>query len=162
VSNEGHDGTMELVDARVDTGAAPVIGALPESRLRRVAAHIDSNLHCELRLADLGAVVHMSPYHFARLFKRATGLPPHRFILQRLIAVAATLLADSIRSIRFGCTDGGLHDGEPLRHDVSARDGHHADRVSTPPSGRESPDRRLGGRNTDGEQVGVAVFEDQP
>jgi AraC-like DNA-binding protein len=100
VSNEGIGGTMELAGAPLDAGAAPVIGALPESRLRRVAAHIDSNLHRELRLADLGAVVHMSPYHFARLFKRATGLPPHRFILQRRIVVAAALLADSTRSVR--------------------------------------------------------------
>jgi AraC-like DNA-binding protein len=98
VSNEWIGGTMELAGAPLDAEAPPVIGALPERRLRRVAAHIDSNL--ELRLADLGAVVHMSPYHFARLFKQATGLPPHRFILQRRIAVAAALLADSTRSIR--------------------------------------------------------------
>jgi AraC family transcriptional regulator len=77
-----------------------VIGALPASRLRRVQAHIDSNLQRELRLADLGAVVHMSPYHFARSFKRATGLSPYRFILCRRIAAATALLADSKPSIR--------------------------------------------------------------
>lgn len=93
---------MQLADAdpSLDT-AAPLIGALPESRLRRVAAHIDGNLHRALPLADLGAVVHMSPFHFARLFKRATGLSPHRFILQRRIAAAAVLLlADSSPSIK--------------------------------------------------------------
>ncbi len=91
---------MELAGPPRDTGAHPVIGALPDGRLRLVAAHIDSNLHRKLRLADLGAVVHMSPYHFARLFKRATGLSPHRFVLQRRIAASTVLLADSTSSIR--------------------------------------------------------------
>lgn len=90
---------IELADAPDNAGASGVIGALPESRLHRIAAHIDRNLHRELRLADLGAVVHMSPYHFARLFKKATGHSPHRFILLRRIAVAAALLADSTSSI---------------------------------------------------------------
>ena len=91
---------MERAGPPRDPGAQGVIGALPESRLRRVAAHIDGNLHRELRLADLGAIVHMSPFHFARLFKRATGVSPHRFILHRRIAAATTLLADSPSSIR--------------------------------------------------------------
>jgi AraC family transcriptional regulator len=81
-----------------DAGAS-LVGALPESRVRRVAAHIDGNLHRALPLADLSAVVHMSPFHFARLFKRATGLSPHRFILQRRIAAASDLLAESTASI---------------------------------------------------------------
>jgi AraC-like DNA-binding protein len=86
-------------EAPRDTEAPGVIGALPEGRLRRVAAHIDRNLDRNLRLVDLGAVVHMSPYHFARLFKKATGQSPHRFILLRRIAVATALLADSTSSI---------------------------------------------------------------
>jgi len=89
----------EVADAPRDTGALATIGALPESRLRRVAEHIDRNLHGELRLVDLGAVVHMSPYYFARLFKKATGHSPHRFIVYRRIAVATALLADSTSSI---------------------------------------------------------------
>jgi AraC-like DNA-binding protein len=100
VSNEGPDATMEVDDAPRDTKAQGVVGALPDSRLRRVQAHIDGNLHHDLRLADLGAIVHMSPYHFARLFKRATGLSPHRFILRRRIAAATALLAESTSSIR--------------------------------------------------------------
>src|SRR5260370_37070289 len=68
-------------------------GELPAYRLRRVAQYIHDNLQRELRLADLSAVVHMSPYHFARLFKRSTGVPPHQFLLRHRIAHARVLLA---------------------------------------------------------------------
>jgi AraC family transcriptional regulator len=96
-----HDATNETAaPAGQDAGAPPIIGGLPECRLRRVTAYIQSNLHRELRLVELGAVIHMSPYHFARLFKRATGVSPHRFVLQRRIEAATVLLGDSAASIR--------------------------------------------------------------
>jgi AraC family transcriptional regulator len=66
---------------------------LPGARLRRVTDHIRANLEQNLTLARLGAVACMSPYHFARLFHRTMGVPPHRFVLQARIDHAAGLLA---------------------------------------------------------------------
>ncbi len=66
---------------------------LPGSRLRRVTEYIRAHLDQPLTLAHLGAVVYMSPYHFARLFQHSTGLPPHRFVVRARIEHAATLLA---------------------------------------------------------------------
>ncbi len=66
---------------------------LPACRLRRVTEYIQENLQRELRLAELSALVHMSPYHFARLFRRSTGVPPHRFLVRRRIDEARVLLA---------------------------------------------------------------------
>jgi AraC family transcriptional regulator len=70
-----------------------VAGALPWSRLRRVADHVQANLAAELRLTELSAVVHMSPYHFARLFKQAAGVSPRQFVIRRRIEAAKILLA---------------------------------------------------------------------
>ena len=70
-----------------------IVGGLSEWRLRRVTQYIGQNLQRPLRLEELSAVVHMSPYHFAHLFKRRTGVSPHRFILQRRIEKASELLA---------------------------------------------------------------------
>jgi AraC family transcriptional regulator len=75
------------------TGVVTESGGLPGSRLRRVTEYIENNLHRELRLSELSSLVHMSPYHFARLFKQRTGMPPHRFVLRRRIDEAAALLA---------------------------------------------------------------------
>lgn len=69
------------------------IGTLPLSRLRRVTDYIREHLDQDLTLARLGAVVYMSPFHFARLFQSSTGLPPHRFVMRARIDHATTLLA---------------------------------------------------------------------
>ncbi|PYM35172.1 MAG: hypothetical protein DME17_13530 [Candidatus Rokuibacteriota bacterium] len=68
---------------------------LPWPRLRRVCDFIEDNLNQPLTLLDLSAVVHVSPYLVARLFKERTGVPPHRFVLGRRIARASALLQES-------------------------------------------------------------------
>jgi len=68
------------------------LGTLPLSRLRRVTDYIQEHLDQNLTLAQLGAVVCMSPFHFARLFQRTTGMPPHRFVVRARIDRALTLL----------------------------------------------------------------------
>ena len=75
------------------------MNGLPGARLRRVTEFIDDNLARALPLADLSAEAHMSQYHFARLFKESTGLPPHRFVVQRRIERACELLAAGQMSI---------------------------------------------------------------
>jgi AraC family transcriptional regulator len=82
--------------------AAPArdqIGTLPLSRLRRVTDHIRDRLDQDLTLAQLGAVVCMSPFHFARLFQRSTGVSPHQFVIRARIDRALTLLAARERTI---------------------------------------------------------------
>ena len=69
------------------------IGTLPLSRLRRVTDYISDHLDQELTLVQLGAVVCMSPFHFARLFQRSTGVSPHQFVVRTRIERALTLLA---------------------------------------------------------------------
>ena len=74
-------------------------GTLPGSRLRRVTEYIEANLDKDLTLAELAAVVFMSRFHFARLFKYSTGVPPHRFVVRQRIARARGVLATPERSI---------------------------------------------------------------
>jgi AraC family transcriptional regulator len=69
------------------------VGTLPACRLRRVTEYIEQNLDKNLRLAELAALVFMSPYHFARLFKYSTGVPPLRFVARQRIARAREFLA---------------------------------------------------------------------
>jgi methylphosphotriester-DNA--protein-cysteine methyltransferase len=83
MSNEATDATLQITGQPRETEVPhAVVGGLPQGKLRRVTAYIDSNLQRELQLAE---VTHMSPYHFARLFKTATGVSPHRFVVRRRI-----------------------------------------------------------------------------
>jgi AraC family transcriptional regulator len=75
------------------------VGALPMSRLRRVTEYIQQNLDKDLPLAELAALVNMSPFHFARLFKGSTELPPHRFVVRQRIARACACLSTPDLSI---------------------------------------------------------------
>ena len=80
-------------------GDVSAAGGLPGARLRRVTEYIDQNLPGALSLAELSTVVHMSRFHFARLFKRSTGQSPHCFIVHRRIERARVLLEDHTLSV---------------------------------------------------------------
>jgi AraC family transcriptional regulator len=69
-------------------------GKLPQTRLRRVVDYIEDNLDAGLTLGELAAVASLSPYHFARQFRAATGLPPHQFIIARRVERARRILLD--------------------------------------------------------------------
>jgi AraC family transcriptional regulator len=69
------------------TGLAP-------HKLEQVRSYIESNLADALNVRRLAALVHSSPFHFSRLFKHATGLSPHAYVIRRRLERAKQLLAE--------------------------------------------------------------------
>jgi AraC family transcriptional regulator len=67
---------------------------LPRSKLQAVVRYVEEHLDTELTLDDLAAVAHLSPYHFARLFRNSTGLPPRQYVIARRVERAKELLRD--------------------------------------------------------------------
>jgi AraC family transcriptional regulator len=67
-------------------------GALPRGRLRAVVAYVEGHLDAGPTLRQMAAVARVSPYHFARQFKAATGLPPYRYVIARRVERARQLL----------------------------------------------------------------------
>lgn len=53
---------------------------------------INDRLDESISLAELAGEFKLSPYHFSRVFKRATGFPPHEYQLQQRISRARELL----------------------------------------------------------------------
>ena len=47
-------------------------------------------------MQELSNIACLSTYHFARMFKQATGLSPYQFILKRRLHRASTLLKSGI------------------------------------------------------------------
>jgi AraC-like DNA-binding protein len=66
------------------TTPSPARG-LPRHKLQRVLLFIQEHIDGAIHVDELAATAYMSPHHFARMFKEATGVPPHRYItLQRV------------------------------------------------------------------------------
>lgn len=67
---------------------------LSPARLARVIDYIDGNLQSEIALKDLAEVAQFSPFHFSRVFKRATGESPYQFVSSRRLERAMRLLEE--------------------------------------------------------------------
>jgi AraC family transcriptional regulator len=67
-------------------------GVLTRRKLTTIVDYIMANLHRSPTLEEMAAMVSLSPYHFARQFKTATGLPPHQFLITRRVERAQQIL----------------------------------------------------------------------
>jgi transcriptional regulator GlxA family with amidase domain len=61
-------------------------------RLLRAKDRMDAASHEDWPIQRLAQVSHVSEAHFARAFKEAFGVPPHRYLLTRRIERATALL----------------------------------------------------------------------
>lgn len=68
---------------------------LPPHRLMRVQGFIREHISEALHVEHLAAQVQMSQYHFARMFKHATGQPPHLYVVMQRVSHAKALLQDT-------------------------------------------------------------------
>lgn len=68
--------------------------SLAPSRLLRVLDLIEARLADRLTLDDLARAACLSPFHFSRLFRAATGRTPHRFLVEWRIAAAQAMLRE--------------------------------------------------------------------
>ena len=68
---------------------------LPSRILRRIRDRIEAELDTELSLASLAKESGYSRAHFLRMFRAATGLTPHQYVLERRLSTAQQLLRQS-------------------------------------------------------------------
>lgn len=77
--------TRRDLDFKVRGGLSPVIK-------RRVFDYVDANLDAALTIEELATVSGLSPYHFARMFRKSVGEAPHKYVLRRRIEQAMNML----------------------------------------------------------------------
>lgn len=83
-----------------------VKGGLSPWVQRQVLEFIEASLHQPLTLAQLAQVAELSEYHFARMFKASFGMPPHQYVTERRLTLAARLLQEkqcSLSEIALRC-----------------------------------------------------------
>jgi AraC family transcriptional regulator len=72
---------------------------LVDRRVRRAVELMHAHLGRELPLEELAAAAYLSPFHFARLFKKVMGASPHAYLAALRIERAKILLATTDLSI---------------------------------------------------------------
>ena len=90
---------------RADAGASQDPALL--RRLLRAKDRMDAASHEHWPVRRLARVSGVSEAHFARSFKQAFGVPPHRYLLTRRIERAMALLRDT----RLSITEIAFHTG---------------------------------------------------
>lgn len=81
---EAEDATSTLAERTLSRG-----------QLQQVQHFIHTNLGGKISLGELAKLTDSSPWHFSRKFKRATGLPPRQYLIQRRLEKAKALLESS-------------------------------------------------------------------
>ena len=99
--------------------------ALPESkrprlegrRLKRVLALIEDELSNALTVDRIASVAGVSASHMAALFREATGIPVHRYVIERRVERAGALLRDTDLTIaEIAQAVGFAHQSHMARH----------------------------------------------
>ncbi|MCZ7683709.1 MAG: helix-turn-helix transcriptional regulator [Sandaracinaceae bacterium] len=129
--------------ARVRDGS----GGMPDPellrRLLRAKDRMDAASHEEWPVRRLARVSGVSEAHFARSFKEAFGLPPHRYLLTVRIERAKALLRDTDLSISEIAFVTGAQEPRHLRSNVPRR---HRREPGRSPRAREGHGARPAGR----------------
>jgi AraC family transcriptional regulator len=83
---------------------------LTAQQLHRVTSYIREHASQELTLEVLAHQIGFSPYHFARLFRQATGETPHQRVRRERLAHAQRLLESSRLSLAEVAVESGFGD----------------------------------------------------
>jgi AraC family transcriptional regulator len=97
------DGSASFEEFALDVAAAasregrdhrpPPVSKRDERRVAAVARYLEESFDQPCTLADLAGLAALSPYHFLRIFRAATGVTPHQHLLRgRLRAAAVSLV----------------------------------------------------------------------
>jgi AraC family transcriptional regulator len=87
---------------------------LSRERLKRVYDFVEAHLGDQLSLIDVAAIACLSPYHFSRSFKQAVGIGPQRYITQRRLERAKTLMRRTNLPLALIAQEAGFSDQSHL------------------------------------------------
>jgi AraC family transcriptional regulator len=82
------------------TGApGPLATGRDDARVRNAIEFMRASLSLPVSLADIAGSAGLSPYHFLRVFRSVTGMPPFRFLTRMRIDAARRHLQDGDLSV---------------------------------------------------------------
>jgi AraC family transcriptional regulator len=103
--------------------ARPRVSRLNGPLMDRVGNYIEDNLGRCITLEDLSALCRLSPFHFARCFKKTTGLAPHQYVLARRIELSKRLLMTTSLPVQEIAWSAGFENISHFRRQFAAQIG---------------------------------------
>jgi AraC family transcriptional regulator len=85
-------------------------GGLSCAQSRLLNQYLDENLDRNISLAELGGVVQLSEFHFARKFRTEFGCPPHTYVMRKRIERAKAQLAQRNIPLKVVAANTGFSD----------------------------------------------------
>ena len=79
-----------------DARALPKLGR-EHPAVKRVKEYLQAYYAQEVSLQELAGVANMSPFHLARLFRQAVGVPPHAYQTQLRLAQCQDITGSRLR-----------------------------------------------------------------
>ena len=73
---------------------------LSKAKLDRIYEFVEAGLGRQILLSDLAGIAAISPFHFTRLFKAATGLAPYQYVMARRLERARHMLLSTTLPVR--------------------------------------------------------------
>jgi len=89
---------------------------LSAAHLRLVSDFMQAHLAASLSIPEIASLVDLSPSHFARMFRRSTGVAPHRFLMNTRISRAQELLLERDASLAMVAAATGFADQSHFTH----------------------------------------------
>src|SRR5918998_6274630 len=93
--------------AGLGVGHLPGAGALHGPAIERVISAMRERVDDTLPLHAMAEIAHLSPYHFARVFRQVTGVPPGEFLGNLRLQRAKELLLTTDLSASEVCFEVG-------------------------------------------------------
>jgi len=74
-------------------------GGLPIVRLRKIEDYVHAHVSESISIDSLAELAALSPFHFSRVFKQATGITPLQFVTRERMLQAQQLIRETSRSL---------------------------------------------------------------
>jgi AraC family transcriptional regulator len=98
------------VSARYPQARIARAGRLSGRRLQRAIDYIHAHLIGDVRLGDIATAAGLSVFHFARTFKKTTGLTPHAYLMKARVERAKELLLEYDKTLVEIASETGFSD----------------------------------------------------
>jgi AraC family transcriptional regulator len=103
-----------LLNGHTSTPQRPARGSLGQPALRRIRDHVLSHLAEPIEVSELAALAGRSSFHFTRVFTRAVGMTPYRYVVHLRLQAAIERMREGRMGMAEIAADTGFSDQSHL------------------------------------------------